>query len=111
MRSLISIDMNYVITSIMEVKSKYLLEEYVTVGEVNFIKRALYETFRKRNLSICITDEIDKDSFFLYNDVIFLNQEKNITLSDVTKKFQQLNICMEEFWSEEFIYRNLLELK
>ena len=108
MSRLISIDMSYIIVSVIEVKSKYLMEDFVKISELNFIKSILNDYLRKKNMYI--NSKIDNDYFFVYGGVIFLNYNNNITLSTVSKKFEQLYIY-DDFWSEEFICRKLLELK
>lgn len=108
MSRFISIDMSYIITSVMEVKSKYLMEDFVKFSEINFIKMSLNEQLRKKDMYI--NSEIDTDYFFVYGGVIFLNYHNHVTLGTVCKQFEQY-ICIDGLWSEEFICRKLLEFR
>lgn len=114
MKDIYNVDENYIIITILKIKQHYFIEKFVTFKELNTIKQALRNECYKRNLNVYFENEINKDYFMNFDNVIVLNQ--NYSNNEAEKYFQScysyLNIeILSLLWNEQFIYQSLLKMK
>ena len=114
MKDIYNVDENYMIITILKIKQHYFMEKFVTFKELNTIKQALKNECYKGNLNVYFENEINKDYFMNFDNVIVLNQ--NYSINEAEKYFQScysyLNIeILSLLWNEQFIYQSLLKMK
>lgn len=105
---------SYVIATIIKTKDKYLKEQFTNFKEVNTIRNILQNEFNKNNLDVCIISGIERDFFTIYDNVIFLNKERNVRIKDIEERYKGYcpNIdIMLVLWNEELIFNSILEMK
>ena len=112
--SIYLMEKSYVIASIFKTKHLHFRENFVTLKECNVISRLLQKEYNNRNINVCITNAIDNDYFKVFNGIIVLNKDKNIDLQSIEQRYQgyvsNFDILLE-LWNDEFILKNLEELR
>lgn len=99
----------YVIASLMKIKKKYFNESFVTFKELNIISNKIQTEFNEQNINAIITDNIDKE-FYKLEEVIVLN---NTSLEEIetASYYCSSDEVMSILWSENFICKQLIEIK
>ena len=102
------------VSSIMNVKSKYFDENFVKSEEFHYIKNKIQGRINNSGLHCVITDLIDNIYFYIQDGIIICNKKNSITVEDAIEHFEMYISSYEVeqiILDEEFIYNALLELK
>lgn len=112
MLNTIFIEKSYIVSSILNAKSKHLRKEYITLEELNYISDCFQKKLNELNINAVILDKIDAD-YFDVSDVIKINKSKGLSLDSIINRYQgylDLDILLL-IWDEETILGYLSELK
>ena len=112
MANTIFIEKSYIAASILNVKSKYLRKEFITLEELNYISNQFQKKLNEQNFNAIIFDEIDTD-YFDISDVIKVNKSKGLSLESIIARYQgylDLDILLL-IWNKDTIFYYLVELK
>ena len=112
MENTIFIEKSYIAASILNVKSKYLRKEFITLEELNYISNQFQKKLNEQNFNAIILDRIDTD-YFDVSDVIKINKSKGLSLESIIARYQgylDLDILLL-IWNKETIFDYLIELK
>lgn len=109
------LDESVIVATILNTKNKHhFLEKYVTVKECNIISSLLMKLFVDSGLDVCISNEIDRDSFEILDGIIIINLKKGINLNDIKNKYigcipsvEVMNII----WDDSLIYSYLCDIR
>lgn len=99
----IEIKLDYIIDTIIKVKNKRFNENFITLEELEVIKKLIEKRMAKNNVSIIFSEMFSKRNFTLINNVLIKLNEKKLehTSSDI------MNIICDE----NFIYLCICEYK
>ena len=112
MANTIFIEKSYIAASILNVKSKYLRKEFITLEELNYISNQFQKKLNEQNINAIIFDRIDTD-YFDISDVIKVNTSKGLSLESIIARYQgylDLDILLL-IWNKDTIFYYLVELK
>lgn len=112
MRGTYFMESSYVIASIMRSKRLHYIEEFVTFKEFNLVRDELQKEFNKKNISVCITNEIDRDYFNITGDVYVL--ANGVTLKKVENRYQGYCPSIEALnilWDDKKITKYVQRIK
>ena len=112
MANTIFIEKSYIAASILNVKSKYLRKEFITLEELNYISNQFQKKLNEQNFNAIIFDRIDTD-YFDISDVIKVNKSKGLSLESIIARYQgylDLDI-LSLIWNKDTIFYYLVELK
>ena len=112
MTNTIFIEKSYIAASILNVKSKYLKQEFITFEELSYISEQFQKKLNEQKINAIILDRIDADYFDISN-VIKINKSKSLSLESIITRYQgylDLDILLL-IWNEETIFDFLVELK
>lgn len=108
----IFIENSYIAASILNVKSKYLKQEFITFEELSYISEQFQKKLNEQKINAIILDRIDTDYFDISN-VVKINKSKSLSLESIITRYQgylDLDILLL-IWNEETIFDFLVELK
>lgn len=104
---------SYIVAAILCTKDKKFRKGFVTIEEANCISALVQKEFNRKNLNVCIIDNIDKDYFEIIDGVIIINSHKNLDLNSIQQRYQgyvpNLNILLT-LWDDTFITASLDKL-
>lgn len=106
------IEKSYIAALILNVKSKYLRKEFITLEELNYISNQFQKKLNEQNFNAIILDRIDTD-YFDISDVIKINKSKGLSLESILTRYQgylDLDILLL-IWNKDTIFDYLSELK
>lgn len=112
MANQIYIEKSYIAASILNFKSKYLREEFITLEELSYVSNQFQKKLNEQNSSAIILDRINND-YFDISDVIKINRSNGLTLKSIITRYQgylDLDILLL-IWNEETICDYLRELQ
>ena len=112
MTNTIFIEKSYIAASILNVKSKYLKQEFITFKELSYIFEQFQKKLNEQRINAIILDRIDTDYFDISN-VVKINKSKSLSLESIIARYQgylDLDILLL-IWNEETIFDFLVELK
>lgn len=112
MTNTIFIEKSYIAASILNVKSKYLKQEFITFEELSYISEQFQKKLNEQKINAIILDRIDADYFDISN-VVKINKSKSLSLESIITRYQgylDLDILLL-IWNEETIFDFLVELK
>lgn len=110
MANTIFLEKSYIIASILNVKSKYLRKDFVTIEELNYISNQFQKKLNEENFDAIILDNIDLD-YFDVSDVIKINKSQGLSLESVINRYQgylDLDILLL-IWNKETVLNYLTE--
>lgn len=104
---------SYIVAAILCTKEKNFRKRFVTIEEANCIGDLVQREFNRKNLNVCIIDNIDKDYFEIIDGVIVINSHNNFDLNSIQQRYQgyvpNLNILLT-LWDDIFITASLNKL-
>lgn len=112
MKKTIFIEKSYIVASIINVKSKYFKNDFVTFEELNYIAEQFQKKLNEQNFNVIILDNIDND-YFDISDVIRINKAKGLSLDSIICRYQgYLNSnVLFLIWNEKTTLDYLLKLR
>jgi len=112
MANTIFIEKSYIAASILNVKYKFLNEDFVTIEELNYISDKFQKKLNEQNFDAIILDKIDTD-YFDISDIIKINKSKGLSFESIINHYQgylDLGILLL-IWNKETILNYLEEIK
>ena len=108
------IESSILVASILNVKNKYLDEEYVKEKELHYIKEGIQKVINSKNINAVIISSIDNIYYNIQDGIILCNKKNSVTKEDVYEHFSSYLIQYEIekiIWNEEYIFELLIQLK
>ena len=108
------IEGSILLSSILEVKSKYFDECFVKNEEFLFVRERLHKMMNSLSMCYIINDRIDNIYYEIRDGIFLCNRKNSVTLNDVIEHFNMYinDYNLEQIiYDEEFIYNSLLYLK
>jgi len=60
----------YLLLQLINYKTRFLGENYVTISELNRFNNYLQNEFNNKNLNVVISNELNNEDFLIYNGII-----------------------------------------
>lgn len=105
------IENSYVIAAIMKINNKYFNKNYISRRQLNTLAWDIQKRFNEQNINALFVENIDKDYFEDYGDIIMLSDNYINNIESIEQRFQAY-LPMEILsiiWDEKFILSNINE--
>lgn len=86
---------DFIAASIIIAKNYYYSEDFTSINEINAVGNIIQQKFKSENINVMITDGIDEEYFFNYENVYIKRNDK--TIDDLKNRYQEHELPLDAF--------------